>query len=288
MDVVVRAASSGLMILLPLALWLALMRRLRLGLGLVGAGVLTFLGSQVFHLPFNAWGLSRLIQALGLPGEARGLGMVWVALLLGLSAGIFEESARYLVYRFWLKDVRSWRQAVLFGAGHGGIEAILLGGLALLTLFRATSLRNVDLTTMVPPEQVDLVRQQLEAYWAASWVEALLPALERALAIGLHVSLAVMVLRARLGRRLGWLVLAVLWHAAANAAGLLALQWWGAYAAEGAIAVFVLGALAVAWRARGPGGALQEEVRSPVTARALPREPLPPDREDIADSRYVD
>ncbi len=288
MDVVVRAASSGLMILLPLGLWLALVRRFRLGLGLVGAGALTFVGSQVFHLAFNAWGLWWLIQALGLSGEASGPGMVWVALLLGLSAGIFEESARYLVYRYWLRDVRSWQQAVLFGAGHGGIEAILLGGLALLTLFQASSLRNVDLTTLVPPEQVDLARQQLEAYWAASWAEALLPAVERGLAMALHISLAVMVLRARLGRRLGWLVLAVLWHAVANAAGLLALQWWGPYAAEGAIAVFVLGALGVAWRARGPDGALQEEGRSPVTARPLPREPLPPDRQDIAESRYVD
>lgn len=288
MDVVVRAASSGLMILLPLGLWLALIRRFRLGLGLVGAGALTFVGSQVFHLAFNAWGLSRLIQALGLPGEATGMGMVWVALLLGLSAGIFEESARYLVYCYWLRDVRSWRQAVLFGAGHGGIEAILLGALAFLTLFQASSLRNMDLATLLPPEQVDLARQQLEAYWAASWPEALLPAVERGLAMALHISLAVMVLRARLGRRLGWFVLAVLWHAVANAAGLLALQRWGAYAAEGAIAVVVLGALGLAWRARGSDGALQEEVRSPLTARPLAPDPLPPDREDIADSRYVD
>lgn len=286
-DVAVRAAGSVLMILLPLGLLLALTRHFRLGLGLVGAGALTFVGSQVFHLPFNAWGLSRVFQALGLQGETRGLEMVWVAILLGLSAGIFEESARYLVYRYWLRDVRSWRQAVLFGAGHGGTEAILLGGLALLTLFQASSLRYQDLAAIVPAEQVELTRQQLEAYWAASWGEALLPALERVLAMALHVSLAVMVLRARLSHSLGWFILAILWHTVANAAGLLALQWWGAYAAEAAIAVVVMGALGVAWRARRADEAPPEETKSAATTPALFLESVPPKPEDLEDSRYV-
>ncbi len=287
MDVIVRAASSGLMIVLPLGVWLVLARRFRLGLALVGAGALTFLGSQVFHLPFNAWGLSRLVQGLGLQGASAGLGMVWVALLLGLSAGVFEESARFLAYRFWLKDVRSWREAVLFGAGHGGIEAILLGSLSMLTLFQLSSLRSVDLATVVPPEQLEVARQQVEAYWAASWGEALLPALERVLAMALHISLALMVLRARLRRKAGWLILAIGWHAAANAAGLLALQRWGPYAAEGAIAVVVLGALAVAWHSGRGLEAPPELAASPPSARPLSPS-APPRREHLDDSRYID
>lgn len=288
MEIVVRAGSAGLMILIPVGLWLALTRRFRLGLGLVAAGAITFVASQVFHLPFNTLALSRIIRALGLQDEPGRLALVYVALLLGFSAGVFEETARYLVYRYFLRDVHSWRQAVLFGIGHGGFESILLGGLALLTLFQATSLRTVDLASVVPPEQVDLARQQLEAYWTASWVEALLPALERMLAMTLHVSLAVMVLRARLKRHLGWLFLAIAWHAAANAAGLLALQWWGAYAAEGAIAAVVLGALGVAWRARGVEEADPEERVRPIVRGLSLGEPVPPDREAIDDSRYLD
>ncbi|MEW6567328.1 MAG: YhfC family glutamic-type intramembrane protease [Chloroflexota bacterium] len=287
MDIFVRALSSGLMVLFPLGLWLAMSRRFRMGLRLVGAGALTFVASQVLHLPFNAWGLSRIFEVLGLESAPRGQAMVLAALLLGLSAGVFEESARYLVYRFWLKDARTWRQAVLFGAGHGGIEAILLGALALLTLFQMASLRNVDLATVVPAEQLELARQQMQAYWAASWSEALLPALERALAVMLHISLAVTVLQALVRRNAGWLVLAIGWHAVANAAGLLALEWWGAYAAEGVIAVVVLGALGLAWRLRRPGEEGPAEAVVPLRPTLSRKEP-PLRHERLDDSRYLD
>ena len=52
------------------------------------------------------------------------------AVFLGLSAGVFEETARYLTYRFWAKDARSWSRGLMLGAGHGGSEAILVGALA--------------------------------------------------------------------------------------------------------------------------------------------------------------
>lgn len=287
MDVAVRAFSSMGMILLPLVLWLVLARRNPVGLRLIGVGVLTFLGSQVFHLPFNAWVLARLISALGFDAAPQVLGMIVIALLFGLSAGVFEECARYLVYRFWLKDVRTWSAAVAFGAGHGGIEAILLGGLAMLTLFHLSSLRGVDLATVVPPEQLDLVRQQVQAYWAASWSEALLPALERALALALHISFAIMVLVARVRRNAGWLALAVVWHAGANAVGLLALEWWGPYAAEGAIALVTIGALATAWRLRAALGGPAEETSMPEAATTRPARSIRR-RGNLDDTRYLE
>ncbi len=287
MDVAVRAFSSMWMILLPLVLWLVLARRQPTGLRLIGVGALTFLASQVFHLPFNAWVLRRLISAVNLDAAPQVLGMILIALLFGLSAGIFEECARYLIYGFWLKDVRTWREAVTFGAGHGGIEAILLGGLALLTLFQLNSLRGVDLATVVPPEQLDLARQQVEAYWTASWSEALLPALERVLALTLHISLAVIVLLARVRRNAAWLALAIAWHAGANAVGLLALEWWGPYAAEAAIALVTAGALAIAWRLRSALTGSPEQEPVPAPARPSPARPMRR-RDNLDDTRYLE
>lgn len=287
MDVAVRAVSAGLMLLLPLGLWLALMRRFRLGLNLVAAGAVMFIVSQVFHLPFNAWALPWVFQWLGLQEASGGLTAVLTAVLLGLSAGVFEETARYLAYCFWLRDVRDWRQAVLFGAGHGGIEAILLGALALLTLFQLSSMRNVDLATVVPPEQVEVARQQVQAYWSASWAEALLPALERVLAMALHISLALMVLRARLRSNAGWLALAIAWHAGTNAMGLLVLERWGPYAAEGAIALLTMGALAIAWNLRPRPAEPTEE--HPAPDHTSPRRPeATRPRENLDETRYLE
>ncbi|HIQ00839.1 MAG TPA: YhfC family intramembrane metalloprotease, partial [Anaerolineales bacterium] len=94
-----------IMLALPVTLWLLVRRRPGVTWGLIGAGVLTFIASQVVHLPLN-W-------ALGLLGGGRGVALWpagWIALVAGLSAGVCEELARYLVLRFWRREARSWAQ----------------------------------------------------------------------------------------------------------------------------------------------------------------------------------
>ena len=54
----------------------------------------------------------------------------WAYTLIGcLLAGVFEEVGRYLAFRFLLKRYTNRRDAVTYGIGHGGIEAILVLGL---------------------------------------------------------------------------------------------------------------------------------------------------------------
>lgn len=47
-------------------------------------------------------------------------------------AGIFEETARYICFKFILKKERRIQDAISYGIGHGGIEAILLVGITYL------------------------------------------------------------------------------------------------------------------------------------------------------------
>jgi uncharacterized membrane protein YhfC len=107
---------------------------------LIGAAV--FIISQVFHIPFNLLVLNPALQQIqqNLPET---IGLLVVSVLLGLSAGVFESSARYFMYRWWIKDARTWRVGVLSGAGHGGLS-ILLGRLVLLAC-DMMAYRNVDL-----------------------------------------------------------------------------------------------------------------------------------------------
>jgi uncharacterized membrane protein YhfC len=64
-----------------------------------------------------------------------------IAGFLGLSAGFFEESARYVVYRWWARDARTWSQGLMLGAGHGGIESILLGFLLAINVAALAGVR---------------------------------------------------------------------------------------------------------------------------------------------------
>lgn len=53
--------------------------------------------------------------------------------LLSFTAGLFEETGRYLIFRKFLPNLNT-KQIFFFGLGHGGIEAFVLIGLALLSL----------------------------------------------------------------------------------------------------------------------------------------------------------
>src|SRR5699024_12800015 len=59
------------------------------------------------------------------------------AIVLGFSAALFEEGARYLAMRYLMKQ-RDWRSGFLFGAGHGGIEALIIVGIQMIYVFPLT------------------------------------------------------------------------------------------------------------------------------------------------------
>ncbi len=53
--------------------------------------------------------------------------------LLSFSAGLFEESGRYLIFKKFLTHMNQ-KQILFFGLGHGGLEAFALIGLTLISL----------------------------------------------------------------------------------------------------------------------------------------------------------
>ncbi|AIM06789.1 CAAX amino terminal protease family protein [Bacillus anthracis] len=66
------------------------------------------------------------------------------AVLLSISAGIFEEIARFIAMRYFMKQ-RDWQSGFLFGAGHGGIEAVLIVGIPVISLLLSqTVIQNGD------------------------------------------------------------------------------------------------------------------------------------------------
>lgn len=252
----VRLFSGLLMIAFPVALAFFLTRRFHLGWRLVFIGAATFILSQVGHIPFNAL-LTLLFQRGILPNPPPTWNPAFNAVILGLSAGLWEELTRAGVYRWWATDARSWRKGILLGAGHGGIEAIILGALVLVTFASMLAMRGVDLSTMVPAEQLDLARQQVEAYWAVPWQMGILGFVERLFTIPFHIVLSVIVLQAFTRRQPAWIALAVVWHALIDAlvvylAGIWSGQAWAAYALEGVIGVNALVSLVVLFLLRRP------------------------------------
>jgi uncharacterized membrane protein YhfC len=242
-----------LMIALPLILVVFLIRRFGLswGLGwrLVGVGALTFIASQIVHIPLLL-ALTAVFKQV-LPDLPPAAILPFNAVVLGLMAGLCEEIARYVVYRFFLKDARTWPQALVFGAGHGGVEAVIFGVLAGLTTLQMIVLHNTDPNAWgVPAAQLPAVQQQVATFWASPWYAALLGAVERVFAICFHLSAAVLVMQAFTRRNIGWLGLAILWHTLVDGVAVYASGTWGIYWTEALVAVSAVISLAIIFALR--------------------------------------
>jgi uncharacterized membrane protein YhfC len=279
------------MLALPIGLAAFFTRRFHYSWRLVGMGALTFILSQIGHIPFNSLALNPLLKTLG-SALPPGLALVANAVLLGLSAGLFEEGSRYLVLSRWAKNARSWRAALVFGAGHGGAEAIILGGLVVATFVYMAAYRNADLSTIVPADQVALAKQQVAAYWGMPWPVSLLGALERTLTIPCHLAMSVLVMQAFTRGKRYWLWLAVLYHALLDATavylmGILSSQSWGIYAVEGGVAVFTLASLAIIYLLRQPEPPAPAPAPPPPPAEPVLPAELQVSEENLDNSRYV-
>ncbi len=234
-----------LMIVLPIALGVTLHRGLGVRGSLFGWGTLTFVASQVVHIPLLI-GLTYAFQQQWLPNPPQEWTLPFNAITLGLLAGLCEEVARWLFYRYVITNARTWREALMFGAGHGGIEAILLGVVVFITFAQMYTLQsNPSLINTFPVTAQETARQQLVAYWSQPDFAPLLGALERVFALCLHLAMSALVLQALTRRKVLFLVAAILWHAAVDGIAVFALPTWGPAITEAIIAVSAVAALAL-------------------------------------------
>ena len=287
------AFSALLILVLPILLggWLA--RRFRLGWGLFGAGALTFIASQVLHIPFNSYVLHPLLENLGIEGVPSGWDLVIFGVALGLSAGVFEEIARYITLRFWRKEARSWGQSLMLGAGHGGIEAILLGVYAFYILVQMVMMFDMDLAAvggLAGADRAQEVFNYVAAYWGTPWYGFFWSTLERISAVTFHLSASVLVYQSIKRKNLLWLVLAILWHTLLDALAVYGLYSWGIPVTEGIIFVIALLSVGIIFALREPLPESEEEIsEAPIPPPPLPERDLLQEQitsEKLDESRY--
>lgn len=122
-----------------------------LGLGLVfwkrcgGRWRFFLLGCVIF--PLFALTLEGSVNRAVLYGPMGGAvtGNLWLyALFGGAMAGIFEECGRWAAFRLTRRWSRGPEDALMYGAGHGGIEAALLAGSMMLNNLLVSVALNQD------------------------------------------------------------------------------------------------------------------------------------------------
>jgi uncharacterized membrane protein YhfC len=243
----------GILVVLALVIGLGifLTRKYNLGWRLFWIGAALFIVAQIFHIPFNLV-VDRLIRNGVFPTVPEQYQLLFSALFLGLSAGLFEEITRYAGLRWWAKDARSWAKGLLFGSGWGGMEAIIFFIIPLLlnyVIFLA--LRTQDLSSMLPPEQFAPLQDGLDMFWGVAWYDSLLGAVERVLVLPIQIAFTILVLQVFIRGQSRWLWFAIIWHALLDAVAVVGVRTWGAYITEALVLIFSLISLGMIFALRG-------------------------------------
>lgn len=125
------------------------------------------------------------------------LGHPWLyAVYGGLSAGILEETARFLVYRTMLKDSVGRENAVTFGIGFGGLECIMVLGLTVLsTLMMSISFNSMGAEAFAAQyanSEYQIVLETIAEINAISPLAGVMNCVERTAVFALQIELSVL------------------------------------------------------------------------------------------------
>lgn len=199
------ASSAIIGFLLPILLGIFLRKRYRISIKPIIIGAITFIFfSQILEKLLHIFVISNNIFTNNIAFAAYG----------ALAAGIFEEGGRYIFFNIFLKDKRQWEDGLAFGLGHGGIEAILLAGMAgIQKLVYASMINNGTFETLTQKLPSELGEQLKNSIMSATLTESLLIGFERVFAMTVQIAFTLLVLYAIRSRKKIYLLLAVILHA---------------------------------------------------------------------------
>jgi len=173
---------------------------------------------------------------------------IWLyAVYGGLAAGIFEETGRFLAMRFCMKKSLKKENAILYGIGHGGIEAILIVGITYVSNLVLSMMINSggldSILAVLDEKTADTVYIQLSQLWTLAPSDFLLAGVERISAMMLHIALSWLVYRAVKEKKPGFYLAAVGIHFAVDAGTVLLVRRLPGAVLEGILLAVTVGIL---------------------------------------------
>lgn len=191
-----------------------------------------------------------VLGALGPVSQAINSNILLYALYGGLAAALFEETGRLAAMKLFMKEPMKKENALMYGAGHGGIEAILLVGLGYVSNLAASFMLNAgSMDAMLAGAGGAELYQQAAPLATLGADQFYLAGVERLLAIVLHMALSVLVYYSigKNGRKICF-VLALLFHFLIDFVAVLISRAAPLLVVEAVILLMTAGAAYVAYR----------------------------------------
>lgn len=165
----------------------------------------------------------------------------------GLAAALFEETGRFLAMKYFMKKRLDRENALMYGVGHGGAEAILLVGMTYINnLVTSVMINKGQLDTLLAPleeGQREVVLENISALWTAPGYQFFMSGIERAFAIAMQIAFSVLVYKAVKSGQKRFLFLAMGAHFCVDFVAVIATKYIPLWAVEGL--VFAMTAIGV-------------------------------------------
>ena len=143
----------------------------------------------------------------------------WAYMLYaGLAAGVFEETGRLVAFKLLLRKRKEPRESVMYGIGHGGMEAVLVCTMSMIVnIAFSVSINQSGLDALlasVPESGRAALSATAENLMSMPAGIFLVSGVERIIAVCLHIALSVLVFASVWSAGKGWLYpVAILIHA---------------------------------------------------------------------------
>ncbi|WP_051569247.1 YhfC family intramembrane metalloprotease [Alkaliphilus transvaalensis] len=229
-----------LALVLPVVLAIGFCRRYNVSAKPVLIGALTFFVTQIIiRIP-----LLQLLEAYypwGTKALSGGIYLFTYALFLSITAALFEEGGRFIFYRGFLRKYLDWKNAVAFGIGHGGIEAILLVGINYVV--------NTLLMIFIYTENLQFIPTDINLQLGSALILLidtppvlfLVAGIERLLTLIVHIGFSVLVVYGIKMKDFRYVFYAFLGHFLLNLpAAYMGILPGGIWLIEGYVAVFAI------------------------------------------------
>lgn len=197
--------------------------------------------------------------------KAFALNTVPYIIMLSFTAGLFEESARYLCAGCFLKKHRLFRDAISFGLGHGFCEVILLTGMAQINnIIYSAAINNGTFQTLTKALPAAQGQQLLSTMLAVRPEQVYLGILERVFAVTFHIFASVLIFKGAKEHKVHFYFFAIMAHTVFNIVGVLLTQYVNMWAGEGSMLIFAAAALFLIFKMK-PSFNQPESENMPVT-----------------------
>lgn len=201
--------SAGICFLIPLILIIYFRKKEKISITAVAVGVLVFMVFQIsIRIPLiNYLNTNQLFVNL-----IKSNRIAYVS-FLAVTAGIFEEVGKYIGFKYALRNKLQWKNGIALGIGHGGIEAIVLVGTAMVN--------NILFSLVINVGSYDLVLKKMPEAQALTLKSTLidtpsymflLGGFERLFVIVFQIALSIIVLEGVMRKNNRYLINAIIIH----------------------------------------------------------------------------